>query len=392
MRMQLLVMVFVAFIGIGSIGWAQEKAFIIDSGEFNYSIGTNSYYYQLANYHMGSTGILPFDVNDTEWDFSSLTSGTYAQVEVLDPTTTPGSASFPGATGCSKTVFAGDTSYMYENVAGDGHYWKGYYAIVLGSPVIADYNPDIKAYHFPMQVGTMWYTYSYYTMDIMGIPINFEESHQSEVVAYGRVKTHAIPYWMECLVIKTFHSTSSSLSNDNYWLYEWVVPNGFSGGNGVVALMSQNNATSDFVFCRYALILSDNTTVTPDLPLMVDTNDLSETGGTVNFFLNAGEANANRFYAILGSASGTSPGTLLPGGHATLPLVWDDFTDFMLTWFNIVPFLDFLGQLGTDGTATAQLLLPPLPPGYLGLEMDYAFCCNNPFDFVSNPVHITIVE
>ena len=35
----------------------------------------------------------------------------------------------------------------------------------------------------------------------------------------------------------------------------------------------------------------------------------SGTGGTVNFYLNAGSANAGRTYIILGSLSGTSPGT-----------------------------------------------------------------------------------
>ncbi|MFH2000850.1 MAG: hypothetical protein ABIK28_14310 [Planctomycetota bacterium] len=376
------------FAGLGS---AQVNPLVIDSTDFNYAIGIDSSFYQFKDYHMGSTGILPFDVTDTEWDFSALVSGTFSTVQVLNPATTPGSANYPGATGCSKSVFAGDTTYMYEDVKTNGHFWMGYYASILGYDIIGDFNPDMKAYHFPMQVGTMWYTSSIYTYTILGLPITTTETHQSEVVAQGRVKTHDIPYWMECLVIKTFHTYSDTAgSSDTYWLYEWVVPNGFSGGNGVAALMSQNQATSDFVFCRYALILGP-TNITPDLPLMVDTDEVSETGGTVNYSIYAGEVNAGRNYILLGGATGTTPGTALPGGYVTLPLNWDPMTDLFLQFLNTSLCVNFYGQLNANGEATAQLNMPPLPAGHTGTVLYFAYALNSYFDYVSNPVDITIV-
>lgn len=382
----------VAALFLLSLSFAHAQSpLIIEATDFNYAVGIDSSYHQLKDYHMGSTGILPFNVNDTEWDFSSLTSTTTSTVQVLDPTTTPGSSNYPGALACSKSVFAGDTTYMYEDIRSDGFYWMGYFASVLGIDIVGDFNPDMKAYHFPMQVGTMWYSSAMYTYDIFGLPITVTETHQSEVVAQGRVKTHDIPYWMECLVIKTFHTYSDTAgSADNYWLYEWVVPNGFSGGNGVVALMSQNQATSDFVFCRYALILGD-TNVTPDLPLRIDTDEVSETGGTVNFTLDAGEVNAGRKYFLLGGATGTSPGTALPGGYETLPLNWDILTDLLLSFVNTSMCVNFIGFLDANGDATAQFNLPPLPPGHTGTTIYFAYALNSLFDYVSNPVEVTVV-
>ena len=39
--------------------------------------------------------------------------------------------------------------------------------------------------------------------------------------------------------------------------------------------------------------------------------------------------------------------------------------------------------------AAAQLNAPPVP-GYDGVVMYYAYCCNSPFDYVSNPVEVLI--
>jgi gingipain R len=125
-------------------------------------------------------------------------------------------------------------------------------------------------------------------------------------------------------------------------------------------------------------------------PLTCDTYTIPEaTGGTVNFFLAAGTGNAGRNYIILGGTSGTSPGFPLPGGYATLPLNWDWFTDIVFSLVNSLLFNNFMGSLDGSGMATAQLNFPPVP-GYAGTVMYYAFTCSNPFDYVSNPVTITI--
>jgi hypothetical protein len=114
------------------------------------------------------------------------------------------------------------------------------------------------------------------------------------------------------------------------------------------------------------------------------------TGGTIHFTLNGGLTNAGRNYLLLGSTQGTVPGIRLPGGYATLPLNWGPLTDFILLHLNTALFSGFLGELNASGSAPAQLNMPPLP-GAAGIAMHYAFCLNNPFDFVSHPVEIEIV-
>lgn len=117
-----------------------------------------------------------------------------------------------------------------------------------------------------------------------------------------------------------------------------------------------------------------------------------DTGGTATFTLNAGSANAGRKYILLGSLSGTQPGHPLPGGVETLPLNWDVFTDLVISLLNTAVFADFLGTLDGNGNAVATMdTFGRLPPGSAGQTVHFAYCCNNPFDFVSNPVEIRIV-
>jgi hypothetical protein len=114
------------------------------------------------------------------------------------------------------------------------------------------------------------------------------------------------------------------------------------------------------------------------------------TGGTVTFNLTAGAENADRKYFLLGNVSGTAPGTQLPGG-LILPLNWDWFSDLVLLLANSPVFEDFCGQLNASGEATAQLNAGPLDPAFVGAVLHFAYVLYAPFDFVSNPVPITIV-
>ena len=88
--------------------------------------------------------------------------------------------------------------------------------------------------------------------------------------------------------------------------------------------------------------------------------------------------------------SGTVPGLPLPGGLAALPVNWDIFSDLVMALLNSPVFSNFMGTLDADGRSTAQLNIPAFPVS-AGIIMHYAFCCNNPFDFVSNPVAIEMV-
>jgi hypothetical protein len=115
----------------------------------------------------------------------------------------------------------------------------------------------------------------------------------------------------------------------------------------------------------------------------------SAAGGTVDFNLIAGAENAFRSYILLGSVSGTEPGTPLPGGQAVLPLNWDAFTSLMILGLNSAVFTDFLGTLDPHGNALAQLNALPLS-GFTGITMTYAYALAAPYDFVSNPIPIEI--
>ena len=93
----------------------------------------------------------------------------------------------------------------------------------------------------------------------------------------------------------------------------------------------------------------------------------------------------------MGSVSGTHPGTLLPGG-ATLPLNWDGFTNLVLGLINSNLFDNFMGTLDANGQAVAKINTGPIPSGFIGLKMYYAYTLYTAYDFVSNPVVIEVVN
>lgn len=118
-------------------------------------------------------------------------------------------------------------------------------------------------------------------------------------------------------------------------------------------------------------------------------------GGIVNFSLIGGPGNAFRDYVLLGCVSGTSPGTLLPGGHATLPLNLDPVTDVVVSMLNTGVFSDFLGTLNGEGKATAQLNttgLGYLSPGCVGVDLHFAYAIFSPWDAASNPWSVTVTN
>ncbi|MHC4943040.1 MAG: hypothetical protein ACYTG7_08480 [Planctomycetota bacterium] len=129
----------------------------------------------------------------------------------------------------------------------------------------------------------------------------------------------------------------------------------------------------------------------PGKPLTTDRYKVSGWfGGEVVFYLDAGKENANRYYGILGSITGTSPGTMLPGGMI-LPINWDYFTEaLLLLVLSGSPYVPFTGNLDGGGSAEIVMTVPPrtMP---LGASTYFAFCLANPFDFVSNPTMVIIM-
>lgn len=116
-------------------------------------------------------------------------------------------------------------------------------------------------------------------------------------------------------------------------------------------------------------------------------------GGTLTFKLNGGVDLANRSYLLLGSTSGTLPGTVLPGG-LVIELNYDWYTDLLLSMalaggYGVVN--DFIGVLDADGAATATLTFPGKCELFEDVDTYYAWCTYGPFDFASNSVTATVL-
>ncbi|MGA1607277.1 MAG: hypothetical protein ACO4CT_09845 [Planctomycetota bacterium] len=105
--------------------------------------------------------------------------------------------------------------------------------------------------------------------------------------------------------------------------------------------------------------------------------------------LSAGTSFANAYYVVLGTASGTSPG--LQFGSVNLPINFDGFTDFGLSFPNTAPYGNSLAQLDANGIATATFDSPTFP---LGVQFDlhhaYALMVNNQVVFASNPIPVRV--
>lgn len=128
-------------------------------------------------------------------------------------------------------------------------------------------------------------------------------------------------------------------------------------------------------------------------PLSLDYNVISASaGGEIHFHLDASATHEGRDYYILGSLSGTEPGTPLPGGIATLPLNWDPFTEIVLMLVNTPVFGQFAGTLDSNGQAMATLNTCGAIPQAAGLLMNYSYTLTSPFDFVSNGAYVEITN
>lgn len=117
-------------------------------------------------------------------------------------------------------------------------------------------------------------------------------------------------------------------------------------------------------------------------------------GGKVDFQLDAGATHQYRPYMLLGSVTGTSPGTFLPD-NAVLPLNWDTFTLLSIQLANTAVFLNTASQLDVGGQSGAGFdTLGPLPSMMVGTEMSFAFALPRKWGmswFTSNAVIVAVV-
>jgi len=115
-------------------------------------------------------------------------------------------------------------------------------------------------------------------------------------------------------------------------------------------------------------------------------------GGVVDFVLEVGAPGAGRRYVLAGGMSGSSPGTLLPGGLAIVPINSDALTDFILNHLSGSYFQGFHGTLDPAGSGTARFdTLGPLHPGFAGTTLTFAYALRDPWDQASNPVTVKIL-
>ncbi|MFK7740856.1 MAG: aryl-sulfate sulfotransferase [Planctomycetota bacterium] len=108
--------------------------------------------------------------------------------------------------------------------------------------------------------------------------------------------------------------------------------------------------------------------------LWASTTEISvANGGIIDLTTIVDTEHTNEFYYLLGTLSGQSPGTLLPGG-VVLPLNTDGLLLGMLQFANIGVFVDTFGQIDAQGKAKPSILIPPglLIPALVGAELDFA--------------------
>lgn len=132
-------------------------------------------------------------------------------------------------------------------------------------------------------------------------------------------------------------------------------------------------------------------------PLKAIYNEFSVTeGGVQQLHLDAGPSLAGNLYLILGSTSGTTPGIDVDG--LNLPLNVDTYLLSTLNTPNVVPMIDSLGFLDSDGQATALWNLPAgvLSASEVGVTADHAALVLDlvfgNVTFTSNAVSLTLAD
>lgn len=131
------------------------------------------------------------------------------------------------------------------------------------------------------------------------------------------------------------------------------------------------------------------------LSLTAEPSELSlAAGGVQTMRLFAGAGQGGKLYWIVGSLSGTSPGTPLRPGF-TLPLNFDAYTELLIANPNTL-LANSRAWLSITGTASAALHLPAGVPEAVGRELFHAYAVIDVdagrFDFVSNPVALTLTR
>ena len=133
-----------------------------------------------------------------------------------------------------------------------------------------------------------------------------------------------------------------------------------------------------------------------DLVLQAAAATLSvSAGGSVKFDIDFGSLLANEIFLIVGTASGTSPGTPL-GGGLVAPINIDVYTNALLAAPNTLPVVPSYGGLDALGKAYSFFTLPAASdPVLAGLLLHHAVLAiqlsNGAIAAASNPVPLTLL-
>lgn len=129
-------------------------------------------------------------------------------------------------------------------------------------------------------------------------------------------------------------------------------------------------------------------------PLFASDATLSLAGDRVDFVLQPGASHAGAPYLLLGSMTGTQPGTALGGSTVPLNSLGDPWWSLTATPFSPAILQNTVGWLDASGRATAAIVIPPLPASLAGLRFHHAFvvwdATRQQTDFVSNAVPLDL--
>lgn len=126
------------------------------------------------------------------------------------------------------------------------------------------------------------------------------------------------------------------------------------------------------------------------------TNELSiAAGGRDDFTLHAGAVHAGSSFALVGSMSGTTPGTPLDGILIPLNIAGDPWFFLTVVAANSPTLPGTIGVLDANGAASASLVLPPhVPPSLSGATLHHAYVVLDPasgrFVLASNAVPLVL--
>ncbi|MBI5059258.1 hypothetical protein HZB60_05690 [candidate division KSB1 bacterium] len=155
------------------------------------------------------------------WDFTNGPTTSTATSEIH----ATGDAPAPAPANTSYTEYqtmGGSAQWVYEDELADGTWGRG----ISQNGSVYTYNaPQWNIYHYPMTMGSAW-TSAWTWSPTEGMDIT--SSRVNSVVGWGTV---TVPFGgpLSCLVIRTYSTDHIDIlgipySDENYRIYEWVVP------------------------------------------------------------------------------------------------------------------------------------------------------------------------